>query len=126
MKNQSEIFLLSTVVAPAFVSGSLILIHLSKEELVGYLKEVKPGNNFCGHPATNNFLKKIIGELPEPTRGFWNGDGIGIAVRPKNGVRGAAAQGDTTINNFSDMEWIMIKFQTIRSGAFFFSVNCSN
>jgi len=126
MKNRSEIFLLSTVVAPAFVSGMIILTSLSKEELVGYLKEVKPGNNLCGHPVTNNLLKRMVPELPEPNRGFWKGSGIGIAVRPKHGVRGAAANGDTYINNISDLEWVMIKFQSKKPKTSFFFVNCSN
>ncbi len=126
MKNEPEIFLLSTVVAPAFVSGRLILTSISKQELVRYLKAVRPGFNLCGHPTTNNLLKKMIPGLPEPNRGFWNGDGIGIAVRPKNGVRGAATRGDTFINTISDMEWVMIKFQPKKSEVSSFSVNCQN
>ena len=126
MKNEPKIYLLSTVVAPAFVSGKLLLTSISKEELIVYLKEVRPGNNLCGHPTTNNVLKKTVPDLPEPVRGFWNGNGLGIAVRPKNGVRGAASHGDTTIRSFSDLEWVMIKFQPLKQKASLFSVNCSN
>ncbi len=126
MKNKPEIYLLSTVVAPAFISGELILTSISKEELVEYLKEVKPGNNLCGHPVTNNLLRNIVPSLPEPVPGFWHGNGIGIAVRPKNGVRGAAVRGDTAINNISDMEWIKIRFRQEKQETSFFSVNCNN
>lgn len=126
MENQTKIFLLSTVVAPVFDDGTIRLTSISKEELIGYLMKVNPGNNLCGHPTTNNFLKKYVTKLPEPVRGFWNGEGTGIAVRPRKGVRGAASNGDTEINAFSDLEWIKIEFQEIRTSDSFFSLNCNN
>lgn len=126
MVNQHKIFLLSTVVAPAFVSSTLVLTPLCKEELIGYLTKVEPGNNLCGHPATNSFLKKYVTGLPDPVRGFWNGEGVGIAVRPRKGIRGAASKGDTEINAFADLEWILIEFRKKQPAAPYFSLNCTN
>lgn len=111
MKLQEEFYLISTVVAPAFKSGLLNLQTISKEELINYLRAVEPGHNLCGHPVTSNLLKELVPELPEPVRGFWTGNGMGIAVRPRNGVRAAASDGDTQLTDLSELEWVTVTFQ---------------
>lgn len=111
MKPQSEIYLLSTVVAPSFKSGLLEMETISQEELINCLRAVKPGHNLCGHPVTSNLLKKLVPGLPEPVRGFWSGNGMGIAIRPRNGIRAAACNGDTPLSDLSELEWVIVTFQ---------------
>lgn len=105
-----ELYLLSTVVAPTFQEGRIELKPITREELIGCLRRVKPGHNLCGHPITSNLLKGLVPELPEPVRDFWKGDGMGIAVRPRNGVRSSASSGDTNLSDLSDLEWITVTF----------------
>lgn len=110
-ETNSEIYLLSTVVAPIFITSQLNIGELSQEELIVCLKSVKPGHNLCGHPVTSNLLKKLVPGLPDPVREFWKGDGIGIAVRPKNGVRASSTTGDTLLNGLSELEWVSVTFR---------------
>lgn len=110
MDTNIELYLLSTVVAPSFDDGALKWKRISQEELINYLRALKPGHNLCGHPITSNLLKELVPGLPEPERNFWNGDGMGIAVRPRNGVRGSSSNGDTHLADLSDLEWVTVTF----------------
>lgn len=112
MKSKSEIYLLSTVVAPTFKSGLLKMETISQEELINCLRAIKPGNNLCGHPVTSNLLKQLAPGLPEPVRGFWSGNGMGLAVRPRNGIRAAASNGDTQLTDLSELEWVSVTFRS--------------
>ena len=39
----------------------------------------------------------MCADLPEARRGFWDGTGRALAVRPRGGVRGATTTGDTAV-----------------------------
>lgn len=101
--------LLSTVVAPAFTAGSLDLSPRDGQDLVDLLSQVD--RNLCGHPATNAMLRAVCPTLPAPERAFWDGSSIGLAVRPKGGVRGTAAAGDTQVSSLSDLEAVLVKWR---------------
>ena len=47
--------------------------------------------------ATVEVLRTLCPTLPEAKRGFWDGTGTALAVRPRGGVRGASATGDTAV-----------------------------
>jgi hypothetical protein len=100
------ITLLSTVVAPSFTDGTLILIPVKeREELKKALGNV--GKNFCGHPVTDRVLRELCPTLPTPEKGFWDGTTTGLAIRPKGGVRGAQASGDTIVT-LADLEAVLV------------------
>lgn len=89
------ITLLSTVVAPSFSAGALVLTPVYADQLPGFLRGVT--RNLCGHPVTVGVLRELCPTLPEAERGFWDGSTVGLAVRPRGGVRGAGATGDTAV-----------------------------
>ncbi len=99
------ITLLSTVVAPAFAAGTLSLEPVAPVHLPGYLRQVD--HNFCGHPVTDRVLRDICPSLPVPERAFWDGSTLGLAIRPKGGVRGAVSNGDTQVT-LSDLEAVLV------------------
>jgi hypothetical protein len=99
----SSITLVSTVVAPTFARG-VISIDKTVTDLTVILPHVT--RNLCGHPLTNEVLKSIHTDLPAPEKGFWDGKGIALAVRPKGGVRGAAQTGDTKVG-MVDLEAVL-------------------
>jgi hypothetical protein len=102
------ITLLSTVVAPAFSAGALVITPVYADQLPGFLRGVT--RNLCGHPVTVGVLKELCPTLPEAERGFWTGDTVGLAVRPKGGVRGASQQGDTLVT-LSDIEAVLVEWK---------------
>lgn len=59
--------LLSTVVAPGFRRGRLVIEPLTEEELELALQGVT--QNFCGHPLTDGYLRTLAPDLPAPVRG---------------------------------------------------------
>jgi len=101
------VYLLSSVVAPAFAAGRLTMkpVH----DIRGALSRVD--KNYHGHPATVDFLRTIRPDLPEATRSFWKGDGRALAIRPKAGVRNAAQRGDTQINSLDELEAVWITYE---------------
>lgn len=103
----SGITLLSTVVAPAFVAGTLTVKPVSQEELSALLGIVK--ENLCGHPITNRVLNEMYPDLPSPKRAFWDGKTLGLAVRPKGGVRASVAEGDTQVT-IDDLEFALVQW----------------
>lgn len=103
--------LLSTVVAPTFgVRGRLEITPIDGEELRVALHCVT--RNLCGHPTTDGVLRTICHSLPLPERGFWDGQGQGLAVRPRGGVRAAAATGDTQVT-IADLEAVVVFWNPI-------------
>jgi len=102
-------YLLSTVVAPSFKSARLEIRELTRDEFLARLKLVDV--NLCGHPLTNQVLREVCPTLPEPQKAFWQGDGIAIAARPRGGVRGASANGDTKVT-LDDLEFCELKYST--------------
>ena len=100
--------LLSTVVAPSFSAGALVLTPVHADQLPGFLRGVT--RNLCGHPVTVGVLRELCPTLPEAERGFWTGDTVGLAVRPKGGVRGASQQGDTLVT-LSDIEAVLVEWK---------------
>ena len=102
------ITLLSTVVAPAFSAGALVITPVYADQLPSFLRGVT--RNLCGHPVTVGVLKELCPTLPESERGFWTGDTVGLAVRPKGGVRGASQQGDTLVT-LSDLEAVLVEWK---------------
>lgn len=100
--------LVSTVVAPAFVDGTLTVRQIDEFELFGLLKQVT--DNLHGHAATVAVLRELHQGLPEARRGFWDGATWALAVRPRGGVRGAGATGDTAVT-LTDLEYVLIKWQ---------------
>lgn len=99
--------LLSTVVAPAFVAGRLELRPLGADALCVKLQEVT--RNLCGHPVTNEVLRRLAPDLPEAERGFWDGSGLAIAVRPRGGVRASTTEGDTAVT-LADLEACFVRW----------------
>lgn len=104
----SKITLVSTVVAPVFADGRLVMSAVTPSDLPALLSAVK--DNYCGHPITDAVLRAIYPELPEPVRAFWNGEGIALAVRPKGGVRQAQAEGDTVVS-INDIEAVLFVWE---------------
>jgi len=100
----SDLTLVSTVVAPKFASGRLELTAVDREYLLTLLKRVT--RNLCGHPVTDGVLRAVCPSLPQPERAFWAGEGHALAVRPKGGVRGAQAEGDTQVT-IEDLEAVL-------------------
>jgi len=98
--------LLSTVVAPAFAAGSLKLtpVKITPELLAGVSR------NLCGHPLTDAVLRELHPGLPEAERGFWDGSDIGLAIRPRGGVRGARVTGDTPVT-LDSLEAVLVKWE---------------
>jgi hypothetical protein len=101
-----DITLLSTVVAPRFAQGTLRLLPIGLSANV--LRDVC--RNLCGHPVTDRVLREMYPDLPTPERGFWDGGGIGLAVRPVGGVRGAGAEGDTQVA-LADLEAVLVQWE---------------
>jgi hypothetical protein len=100
-------FLLSTVVAPAFVAGQLTIVPV--EITSDLLTQVH--RNLCGHPPTLAALAEVCPTLPAPERGaFWDGEGLAVAIRPRGGVRGAAQSGDTPVT-LADLEAVMVSWR---------------
>jgi len=97
--------LLSTVVAPEFSSGALVIapVELTPELLSRVTR------NLCGHPATIAALRGLYPDLPEAERGYWDGIDIGLAVRPRGGVRGARQTGDTQVS-LADLEAVLVEW----------------
>lgn len=102
------ITLLSTVVAPAFSAGALVITPVYADQLPGFLRGVT--RNLCGHPVTVAVLKELCPTLPEAERGFWDGSTVGLAVRPKGGVRGAGQTGDTLVT-LGDLEAVLVEWK---------------
>ena len=102
------ITLLSTVVAPSFSAGALVLTPVHADQLPGFLRGVT--RNLCGHPVTVGVLRELCPTLPESERGFWDGSTVGLAVRPRGGVRGAGQQGDTLVT-LGDLEAVLVEWK---------------
>jgi len=90
------ITLTSTIVVPAFANGRLHVMRVDGADVLASLLD-KVAVNLHGHPATVEVLRSLCADLPEAKRGFWDGTGRALAVRPRGGVRGAGAMGDTTV-----------------------------
>jgi len=99
--------LISTVVAPTFESGTLLVTKIDNN-LQWFLENVTI--NLHGHAATVAVLKELVPTLPDAHRGFWDGTTQAIAVRPKGGVRGAAG-GDTQVT-LQDLEAVVVTWMT--------------
>jgi hypothetical protein len=95
--------LLSTVVAPAFAAGRLELSPV--EDLADALRSVT--RNLCGHPLTDAALRSVCPDLPAPQKAYWTGAPLGLAVRPKGGVRAAHTTGDTAVT-LDDLEAVWV------------------
>jgi len=100
--------LLSTVVAPVFSDGELIItsVRITSELLI------QVERNLCGHPATNEILRAICPELPPQEKAFWDGSTTGLAIRPKGGVRGAAQTGDIQVG-LDDLEAVIVYWRPL-------------
>lgn len=107
VREGTKMTLLSTVVAPAFAAGTLTLRPVSAEELPGLLAGVT--RNLCGHPVTDGVLRGLCPALPTPERAFWTGDSLGLAVRPRGGVRAATQTGDTLVT-LADLEAVVVQW----------------
>lgn len=97
--------LLSTVLAPKFIRATIVItpVEITPELLASI--EV----SFAGHP-TDSVLRAMRPDLPIAVRGqFWDGNGVGLAVRPKTGVRNAAQTGDTTVA-LQDLEAVIMQW----------------
>ncbi len=103
-----SVTLLSTVVTPRFAAGNLRLMPVAGALLDGWLAAVT--RNLCGHPVTDRVLRAAVSTLPVPERAFWDGQGMGLAVRPKGGVRNAAAEGDTSVVSIEDLEAVLVEW----------------
>lgn len=90
------ITLTSTIVVPAFANGRLHVMRVDGADVLASLLD-KVAVNLHGHPATVEVLRSLCAELPEAKRGFWDGTGRALAVRPRGGVRAAGATGDTIV-----------------------------
>lgn len=98
--------LLSTVLAPKFIRATIVLtpVEITPELLASI--EV----SFAGHPATDSVLRAMRPDLPVSVRGqFWDGNGVGLAVRPKTGVRNAGQTGDTAVA-LQDLEAVIMQW----------------
>jgi hypothetical protein len=105
-----KVTLVSTVVLPRFPGAGesfrLEGFGPTREQVQNLLQRVEV--NYCGHPATVEALRSVAPDLPDPVKGFWDGKGIALAARPKGGVRGAAATGDTQVS-FEDLEFAVFR-----------------
>ena len=90
------ITLTSTIVVPAFADGRLHVMRVDGPDVLASLLD-KVATNLHGHLATVDVLRSLCADLPEARRGFWDGTGRALAVRPRGGVRGASAAGDTAV-----------------------------
>jgi hypothetical protein len=108
VEEDTVITLLSTVVAPAFSAGALVITPVYADQLPGFLRGVT--RNLCGHPVTVGVLKELCPTLPEAERGFWDGSTVGLAVRPRGGVRGAGQTGDTLVT-LGDLEAVLVEWK---------------
>lgn len=97
--------LLSTVVAPAFAAGRLELepVNITPALLADVTR------NLCGHPLTDAVLRAVYPDLPTQERAFWTGDTLGLAVRPRGGVRAATTEGDTQVT-LADLEAVLVRW----------------
>jgi hypothetical protein len=104
------ITLLSTVVAPSFSAGALVLTPVYADQLPGFLRGVTRNLHTCWH--TEDVLRMHCPTLPKAERddGEWDGDTVGLAVRPKGGVRGASQQGDTLVT-LGDLEAVLVEWK---------------
>ena len=77
------ITLLSTVVAPAFSAGALVLTPIPVDRLPGFLRGVTRNLHTCWH--TEDVLRMHCPTLPRAERGDgeWNGDTVALVVRYK-------------------------------------------
>ena len=101
--------LLSTVVAPTFgITGQLHLTPVSTKDLPALLGGVT--RNLCGHPLTDAILRAACPWLPAQERAFWDGNTTGLAVRPRGGVRGAQAAGDTAVSCLDHLEAVLVRW----------------
>lgn len=105
MKTNRDITLVSTAVVPAFRSGTLVVHAVDHNKLADLLSQVTV--NLHGHAATVEVLRALYPELPEAQRGFWDGTGRALAVRPRGGIRAAGATGDTAVR-LEDLEAALI------------------
>lgn len=101
MKNR--VTLVSSVVVPRFETGRIELLRIDtpRIKLTAFLRDV--AKNFHSHPATVRALKSICPGLPDAERGYWNGEGWALAVRPRGGCR-RAADNDVAL---SDLEAVL-------------------
>ena len=122
--------LVSTVILSDWsVSGKLVCSPLTSNEFANLINSAENILNYCGHPETTNKLKESGLNIPDqlvkkdnngnvilhpkfktPQGEFWDGKGLAIAARPKNGVRNAANTGDTIINSLDELEFIKFEF----------------
>ena len=100
--------LISTVVAPSFTSGTLVVHAVDHNKLADLLGQVTV--NLHGHAATVDVLRTLCPTIPEAKRGFWDGTGTALAVRPRGGVRGASANGDTAVT-LDDLEAVLVTWR---------------
>jgi len=126
-----EKIIVSTVVLSDWSkTGRIVCKPLTAEEFAQEIKTADKIINYCGHPATTDLLRESGLQIPpqklvyeadgvtpklnnfgKPQGAFWNGEGTAIAARPKAGVRGAAANGDTQVSSLDSLEFIMFSFQ---------------
>ena len=121
--------LTSTAVIPNWnKQGSLICTPLTSEKFSEIIKNSDKIYNFCGHPSTTELLKKSGLSIPDqllqyvdgkvklhpkfktPMGAFWDGIGIGIAARPRGGIRSAATNGDTELSSLDQLEFLRFEF----------------
>ena len=105
MKNLT---LTSTAVVPSFSHGQLTVVPV--EINADILAQVE--RNLHGHGLTVDALRGLCLELPTAERGFWDGTGTALAIRPKGGVRGAGTSGDTPVQ-IADLEAVLISWKPI-------------
>lgn len=77
--------LTSTVSVPQFGNYNITLYIplIPLDELLTHVRV-----NYCGHHKTYQLLQNLYQHLPAPQgSGFWDGIGVGLAVRPRKGVR---------------------------------------
>lgn len=84
-------------------------VESQTEEVVDVLDEIDESGDH-GHAATVEVLCTLCSTLPEAKRGFWDGTGTALAVRPRGGVRGASATGDTAVT-LDDLEAVLITWR---------------
>lgn len=88
-------------------------VDILEQNAIAALNRATDDDKFLnhGHAATVDVLREIAPSLPEARRGFWDGTGRALAVRPRGGVRGASATGDTAVT-VDDLEAAIFWWET--------------
>jgi len=126
----NKINLVSTVLLASWDRpGSLVCTPLKSEEFLSILNDADEVINFCGHPITTVKIREAGVTIPDqlmqldkdgevkinnftkkPQGAFWDGHGVAVAARPKAGVRGSAAAGDTNVSSLDELEFMRFEF----------------